>query len=58
MGETLRGILLNAWGWSLMGAIAFYAALGLWAAAVAVLAVYVLLNQKTPKKKTASKKKK
>jgi hypothetical protein len=58
MGETLRGILLNTWGWSLVGLIAFYAALGLWAAAVAVLAVYILLttNTKKPVKRTNKKK--
>lgn len=54
MGETLRGILLNVWGWSLVGMIAFYAALGLWAAAVAVIAVYVL----QPAQKKSTKKKK
>jgi hypothetical protein len=54
MGETLRGILLNVWGWSLVGMIAFYAALGLWSAAIAVIAVYML--QPTPKKSTKKKK--
>ena len=35
-GETLRGLLLNAWGWSQVGLYAFYAALGLTIAAVVV----------------------
>jgi len=28
-GETLRGLLLYAWGWSQVGVYAFYAAIGL-----------------------------
>src|SRR5215471_6620278 len=35
-GETLRGLLLNAWGWSQVGLYAFYAAIGLTIAAVVV----------------------
>ena len=27
-GETLRGLLLYAWGWSVVSTIAFYAAIG------------------------------
>jgi len=37
MGETLRGLLLNAYGWWQIGQYAFYAALGLTLAAVVVL---------------------
>jgi len=37
MGETLRGLLLNAFGWWQVGQYAFYAAIGLTVAAVAVL---------------------
>ena len=37
MGETLRGLLLNAYGWWQVGQYAFYAAIGLTFAAVAVL---------------------
>jgi len=37
MGETLRGLLLNAYGWWQVGQYAFYAAIGLTVAAVAVL---------------------
>ena len=36
MGETLRGLLLNAYGWWQVGQYAFYAAIGLTVAAVAV----------------------
>jgi hypothetical protein len=36
-GETLRGLLLNAWGWSQVGLYAFYTAIGLTIAAVVVL---------------------
>jgi hypothetical protein len=39
-GETLRGLLLNAWGWSQIGMYAFYAAIGL---TVATLAVFIAL---------------
>jgi hypothetical protein len=35
-GETLRGLLLNAWGWSQVALYALYAAIGLTVAAVAV----------------------
>jgi hypothetical protein len=36
MGETLRGLLLNAYGWWQVGQYALYAAIGLTVAAVAV----------------------
>jgi len=36
-GETLRGLLLNAYGWSQIGQYAFYAAIGLSVAAFVVL---------------------
>jgi hypothetical protein len=36
-GETLRGLLLNSYGWSQIGQYAFYAAIGLAIAAGAVL---------------------
>jgi hypothetical protein len=39
-GETLRGLLLNAWGWSQIGMYALYAAIGL---TVATLAVFIAL---------------
>ena len=35
-GETLRGLLLNAWGWWTVGSYALYAAIGLTFAAVVV----------------------
>jgi hypothetical protein len=40
-GETLRGLLLNAWGWSQIGMYAFYAAIGLTVAALAVFMALV-----------------
>ena len=40
-GETLRGLLLNAYGWSQVGSYAFYAAIGLAVAAFAVLLAFV-----------------
>lgn len=51
MGETLRGLLLNAWGWSLLGTIAFYAALALYAAAVGLVVAAVMLPAKQRSKK-------
>jgi hypothetical protein len=36
-GETLRGLLLYAWGWSVVGAIAFYVGIGAMLGAIAVL---------------------
>jgi hypothetical protein len=39
-GETLRGLLLNAWGWSQIAMYALYAAIGL---TVAMLAVFIAL---------------
>ena len=35
-GETLRGLLLNAWGWSQVAMYALYAAIGLTVATIAV----------------------
>lgn len=41
MGETLRGLLLNAWGWGLIGVIAGYAGAGmLVAGGLSLLAAY------------------
>jgi hypothetical protein len=40
-GETLRGLLLNAWGWSQVGMYALYAAIGLTAAALVVFLALV-----------------
>ena len=36
-GETLRGLLLYAWGWSVVGLIAFYTGIAAWLGALAVL---------------------
>jgi len=35
-GETLRGLLLNVWGWWTIGSYALYAAIGLTIATIAV----------------------
>jgi hypothetical protein len=40
-GETLRGLLLNAYGWSQVAAVAFVAAIGLAVAAAAVLGAFI-----------------
>jgi hypothetical protein len=40
-GETLRGLLLNAYGWAQVGTYAFYAAIGLAVAAFAVFLAFV-----------------
>jgi len=41
-GETLRGLLLNAYGWWTIGTYALYAAIGLAAAALVVLGAFAL----------------
>lgn len=41
-GETLRGLLLNAYGWWTIGSYALYAAIGLGVAALAVLGALAL----------------
>ncbi len=40
-GETLRGLLLNAYGWWTIGTYAFYAAIGLAIAGLVVLGAFV-----------------
>ncbi len=40
-GETLRGLLLNAYGWAQVAAIALYAAIALAVAALVMLAAFV-----------------
>lgn len=52
MGETLRGLLLNAWGWGLIGTIALYASIVLYLAAAGMGAVAVM----APNTKKRSKK--
>lgn len=64
MGETLRGLLLSAWGWSLVGQIAMSIAYALWALAVALLVILIALlvptksKKHTPAKRTTSRAKK
>src|ERR1700686_5127683 len=41
-GETLRGLLLNAYGWWTIGTYALYAAIGLGVAALVVLGAFAL----------------
>jgi hypothetical protein len=40
-GETLRGLLLNAWGWWTVGTYALFAGIGLTVAAVAVFLAFL-----------------
>jgi hypothetical protein len=49
MGETLRGMLLNAWGWWTVGTYAFYAAIAMTVATLAVFGalMYELFFAKT-----------
>jgi hypothetical protein len=58
MGETLRGTLLNAYGWGFVGKIAFYSGIGL-AAAGGVSAALFIGSGKThkPAKRSTKKKK-
>jgi hypothetical protein len=41
-GETLRGLLLNVWGWATMGAIAYWVGIGALLGALAVFGALVL----------------
>src|SRR5262249_36890460 len=41
-GETLRGLLLNVWGWATVGTIAFYTGIAAWIGALIVLFGLVL----------------
>lgn len=59
MGETLRGLLLSAYGWGLMGTIAYWTGIGLLATALLAIATYlyvVLYPSKTAAKKRSSSK--
>ena len=55
MGETLRGLLLNAWGWGLIGSIANYAAVALFLAAGGLLLLSARSMLNVPAKKTGKK---
>ena len=54
-GETLRGLLLYAWGWSQVGLYALYGAIALTIAAAAVLCTLVFEIVAVPRTATASK---
>jgi hypothetical protein len=54
-GETLRGLLLYAWGWSQVALYAFFAAIGLTIAAIAVLATLVFEVVVAPRTVRATK---
>jgi hypothetical protein len=54
-GETLRGLLLNAYGWSQVALYAFFAAIGLTVAAIAVFATLVFEVLVAPRTATATK---
>lgn len=58
MGETLRGLLLSAYGWGLMGVIAFWSSIGLFAAAAVAVVLYLYMAglTATPTKKKSAKK--
>lgn len=54
-GETLRGLLLNAWGWSQVAMYAFYASIGLGVATVVVFCAFIfelLMAVRPPQVKT------
>ncbi len=52
-GDTLRSILLNAWGWWTVGTYALYAAIGLTLAAVAIAAALLFELVVAPRRATA-----
>ena len=54
-GETLRGLLLNAYGWSQVGLYAFFAAIGLTVAAIATLATLVFELLVAPRRVEATR---
>jgi len=56
MGETLRGLLLNAWGWGLIGMIALYASYAMFA--VAIFVYVIALYPRACCKKCAKKSRK
>jgi hypothetical protein len=51
-GETLRGLLLNAWGWAQVGAYAFWAGVGLAVATAAVLIAFLYELVVAPRRET------
>ena len=54
-GETLRGLLLNAYGWSRVAMYLFFAAIGLTIAAFAVLATLVFEVLVAPRRVEATR---
>jgi hypothetical protein len=54
-GETLRGLLLYAWGWSQVGLYAFYAAIALMIGTIAVLCTLVFELLVMPRPATVAK---
>ena len=56
-GETLRGLLLNVWGWATMGAIAYWVGIAAWIGALAVLGALVLgfvMHERNRKRQAAT----
>jgi hypothetical protein len=54
-GETLRGLLLYAWGWSQVGLYALYAAIALTVATIAVFGTLVFELLMAPRRETATR---
>ena len=54
-GETLRGLLLYAWGWSQVGLYALYAAVALTIATIAVFGTLVFEMLMAPRRETATR---
>jgi hypothetical protein len=52
-GETLRGLLLNAYGWSQVAFFAFWAAIGLTIAAIVVLGALIFELATAPRTESA-----
>jgi hypothetical protein len=56
-GETLRGILLNAWGWGLIGTIALYASYAMFVTAIIVVIIaFYSANRRTTKQNLPTRK--
>lgn len=57
MGETLRGLLLITYGWSIIANVALYASIGVLLAGVAMLAFAFMVDKPQPAKASKSAKK-
>lgn len=55
MGETLRGLLLNVYGWSIIGMVAYYAGIAILIAAAIMLVIAARMSEPKPAKSSKKK---